>query len=217
MEQNKNNVVAGSLRPLDCRAMGGLRNHLVVMARAPRLGTVKRRLAQDIGALAALRFYRSHTAGLLRDLSADPRWLTWLAVTPDTAARDGRGLWPFQGRLVGQGGGDLGRRMGRLFDSLPPGPVVIVGSDIPGITRGHIAGAFRSLGAHDWVFGPAADGGYWLLGARRRPNLQSPFEGVRWSSAHALADTLANLRGRRVALIETLRDIDTGADFIEAP
>lgn len=213
MEQNKNNMVVERVRPLDCGAMSGLRNHLVVMARAPRLGTVKRRLAQDIGALAALRFYRSHTAGLLRDLSADPRWLTWLAVTPDAAARDGRGLWTFQGRLVGQGGGDLGRRMGRLFGSLPPGPAVIVGSDIPGITCGHIAGAFGSLGTHDWVFGPAADGGYWLVGARRRPNLQTPFEGVRWSGADTLADTLANLRGRRVAFIETLRDVDTGADL----
>ena len=190
-----------------------LENHLVVMARAPRLGTVKRRLAHDLGAVAALRFYRSHTGDLLRRLSPDPRWRLWLAVTPDSAARDGRGLWPFDGTLVAQGGGDLGRRMGRLFEDLPPGPLVMVGSDIPGIRRDHIAAAFRVLGRNDWVFGPAADGGYWLVGARRRPRLQTPFAGVRWSSADTLADTLATLKGQRVALVETLRDVDSGADL----
>lgn len=182
------------------------------MARAPRLGTVKRRLARDIGAVAALRFYRSHTAALLRDLSADPRWRLWLAVTPDAATR-GRGLWPFRGVTVAQGRGDLGQRMGRLFETLPPGPLVMIGSDIPGITRDHIAAAFKSLGARQWVFGPAADGGYWLVGARRRPVVRPPFAGVRWSSPETLDDTLANLAGQSVAFVETLRDVDTGADF----
>ncbi len=191
-----------------------LENHLVVMARAPRLGTVKRRLAHDLGAVAALRFYRSHTGDLLRRLSPDPRWRLWLAVTPDSAVRDGRGLWPFDGTLVAQGGGDLGRRMGRMFEDLPPGPLVMVGSDIPGIRRDHIAAAFRALGANDWVFGPAADGGYWLVGARRRPRIVTPFDGVRWSSATTLADTLANLTGYDVGFVETLRDVDTAADLV---
>ena len=64
------------------------RRHLVIMARAPRLGCVKRRLAGDIGEIEALRFYRGHTARLLRDMARDPRWETWLAVTPDAAARE---------------------------------------------------------------------------------------------------------------------------------
>ena len=51
----------------------GFKPHLVVFARAPRLGAVKRRLARDIGALAAWRFYRTATAGLLRRLAGDPR------------------------------------------------------------------------------------------------------------------------------------------------
>jgi rSAM/selenodomain-associated transferase 1 len=193
--------------------MAELKRHLVVMARAPRLGTVKRRLARDIGDVAALRFYRGHTRALLRDLSRDPRWLTWLAVTPDGAARDPRGLWDFPGPVLAQGDGDLGRRMARIFRDLPPGPVVIVGSDIPGITRAGVFAAFRSLGANDWVFGPAEDGGYWLVGARRRPALRNPFQGVRWSSRHALADSLAGLQDRRVGFVERLNDVDDGADF----
>ena len=100
--------------------------------------------------------------------------------------------------------------MARAASSCPPGPVVIVGSDIPGITRSHIAAAFRALGDHDAVFGPALDGGYWLVGFRRRPVFRSPFAGVRWSSEWALADTLANLKGKKVAVLPPLEDVDDG-------
>jgi len=187
------------------------RAHLVVMARAPRLGAVKRRLARDIGPLAALNFYRRNLTGLLRELNRDPRWTLWLALTPDRAVRlSVRGRY----RFVPQGRGDLGARMGRFFSNLPPGPVVIVGTDIPDLRRGHVARALRALGSHDWVFGPAADGGYWLIGAARvRPGPRDPFAGVRWSSPHTRADTLANLRRFRVANLEQLADIDTGADL----
>lgn len=190
-----------------------LRSHLVVFARAPRLGTVKRRLARDVGALAAWRFHRATTGAVLRRLGCDPRWTTWLAVTPDRWARRGRGLWPVPCRILAQGPGDLGARMGRVFELLPPGPAVVVGSDVPAITAATVARAFARLGNHDWVLGPARDGGYWLIGARRRPALSLPFRGVRWGTRHARADTLANLVGRRVALLEELDDVDTGADL----
>ncbi len=63
------------------------------------------------------------------------------------------------------------------------------------------------------MFGPAPDGGYWLVGLKRVPRLLAPFAGVRWSSPHALADTLANLDGLRVVFAATLSDVDTGEDF----
>lgn len=193
-----------------------LPQHLVLFARAPRRGTVKRRLAADIGPDAALAFYRRALNDVVWRLGRDPRWTTWLSVTPDTDASNGA-LWP---RVPGvcrmaQGGGDLGARMARPIRELPPGPVVIVGSDIPDVTRDHIAAAFASLGTHDAVFGPASDGGYWLVGARRRPMVpRDLFKDVRWSSAHALDDTLAGLpRHFCVGRIGTLDDIDTGTDF----
>jgi rSAM/selenodomain-associated transferase 1 len=191
----------------------GPTRHLVIMARAPRLGRVKRRLARDIGAGAAHPFYRDTTAGLLRALSRDTRWQCWLAVTPDAAALEGRGLWGTKCPVVPQGHGDLGQRMGRLLWFLPPGPLVIVGSDIPGIRAEHIAAAFARLGDHDWVLGPAPDGGYWLIGARRRPVVRIPFRGVRWSSEHTLSDTLANIGDRRGARLAELADVDSGADL----
>lgn len=191
-----------------------MRPHLVIFARAPRRGAVKRRLAADIGDGPALGFYRQTLHDLTRRLGTDPRWQTWLAVTPDVdAARTG--LWPAVPgvRLIPQGKGDLGVRMARPMRTLPPGPVIVVGTDIPDVTRGHIADGFAALGARDYVFGPAADGGYWLVGARRRPTLpHGLFRDVRWSTEYALADTLAGLPGKaRVATLDELDDVDDGA------
>ena len=183
--------------------------------RAPRLGRVKRRLARDVGAVAAWRFHRITAARLLRRLgrAGTPDWRCWLAVTPDRDAswvgdRAGR---PWQ--ALAQGPGDLGQRMGRVLTALPPGPVVIVGADIPNLTASHVSAAFRRLGSHDWVVGPAADGGYWLIGARRRPSLRLPFAGVRWGGPHALDDTRAGLGRATLAELEVLHDVDRGADL----
>ncbi len=184
-----------------------MQNHLVVFARAPRLGRVKSRLARDIGPLEALLFYRRNLEDLLRRLAGDPRWRCWIAVTPDADVHAWR-LWPPAATAVPQGQGDLGARMGRVMRCLPPGPVVIVGADIPDIGADHIAAAFRALGSNKAVFGPAFDGGYWLVGGQRRPRRLEMFENVRWSTSHALADTLANLADGDAAFLATLEDID---------
>ena len=188
--------------------------HLVIFTRAPRLGRVKRRLGRDIGAVAATAFYRRTLFAMTRRLAGDGRWRCWLAVTPDRDAGV-PGLWPAGCRArLRQGPGDLGARMARSMSDLPPGPVVLVGADIPDIQPGHVAAAFRALGRHDAVFGPAADGGYWLVGLRRRPRVVDIFRGVRWSGPDALADTLANLeRGASAALLEVLSDVDDGEGY----
>jgi hypothetical protein len=188
------------------------RHHLVVFVKAPRLGAVKSRLAADIGAVAATHFYRRTTGALLRRLGRDRRWRGVLAVTPD---RDtGAAFWPAAWPRIAQGGGDLGARMAGAATAVPAGPVVIVGSDIPDIEARHVAEAFRLLGRFDAVFGPATDGGYWLVGVGDRRLLRRLFAGVRWSTGHALADTLANLGpGRRAALVDALDDIDDGAAY----
>jgi uncharacterized protein len=186
---------------------------LIIMAKRPVAGAVKRRLAQGIGTVAALRFYRTTLSHTLLRLGADPRWRTYLAVTPDTSLADP--CWPPRPRVVRlpQGHGDLGSRMQALFDSLPPGPAIIVGSDIPAIRPGHIARAFQLLGRADAVFGPAQDGGYWLVGLKRCPRRLVPFGNVPWSSEQALAGTLANLRGRIVGFVSALSDVDTPQDY----
>ncbi len=114
---------------------------------------------------------------------------------------------------MAQGEGDLGQRMQRAIRLQPPGPVVIIGTDVPGIRRSDIAAAFKSLGSHDAVFGPASDGGYWLVGQKRRPREIAMFKDVRWSSSDALQDTLRNLRRYRIGIVAEKRDVDDAADL----
>lgn len=190
------------------RPQRGPVRRLVVMAKEPRAGAVKTRLARDIGAVAATAFYRRSTMSVVTRLARDRRWRTALAVTPDSAVT--AGVWPRGAARIAQGAGDLGARMQRIFDRMPPGPVVVIGTDIPQLQPRQVAAAFRALGANGAVFGPADDGGYWLVGLRRSPGIARLFGGVRWSSPHALADTLANLKGRRAAMLETLSDVDDG-------
>ena len=149
--------------------------------------------------------------GLILNLAADPRWRCHFVVTPDSF--DGRErFWPLSCPVLKQGTGDLGARMGRAFNAMPPGPTVLVGSDIPELTPRHIAQAFTALGRNQAVFGPAEDGGYWLVGLSARARHASPFQNVSWSSSEALANTMGNLAGRSIAVMETLSDIDVGAD-----
>jgi glycosyltransferase A (GT-A) superfamily protein (DUF2064 family) len=93
---------------------------------------------------------------------------------------------------------------------LPPGPVVVIGTDIPDIRCHHIRQAFRTLDRHAFVFGPARDGGYWLVGSRRRPAEPADiFRDVRWSTEHALTDTLANLHAAQAGPpLPVLDDVD---------
>lgn len=132
-------------------------------------------------------------------------------MTPDGTSVDRFG-WVHTERM-GQGDGDLGRRMELALSRFRSNPVVLIGSDIPDIDASHIATAFEALGHADLVFGPSDDGGYWLVGARHGANARGLFDRVRWSGPHALADTLKNARQRRVALLEELIDIDTADDL----
>lgn len=184
---------------------------LVIMVKEPRAGAVKTRLARDLGPGTTVGFYRALMARTLRTLGHDPRWQTVLAVAPDAAVN--APTWPDGSLITAQGGGDLGARLDRVMLSMPPGPVVIIGSDIPGISPADIAAAFDRLGSADAVFGPAPDGGYWLVGLRRSPNVPRIFDNVRWSSAHTLEDTVANLHGRAVAHLGEIDDIDTIDDY----
>ena len=103
--------------------------------------------------------------------------------------------------------------MHEAFAAMPPGPVVMVGTDIPGLRRQHISRAFRALQRHQAVFGPALDGGYWLVGLAPELRDAGIFSPVRWSTRHALADTLENIPAAcATALIGTLGDVDTVED-----
>lgn len=187
---------------------------LVIFVKEPRPGRVKTRLARSLGAVAAAWWFRHQSARLIRRLGRDRRWRTVLAVTPDREGMESR-VWPRDLPRWPQGPGDLGARMSRAFRAMPPGPVLIVGADIPDLAPSHVAQGFRLLGRHDAALGPAADGGYWMIGLRRgaRAVPAGLFRGVRWSSSSALSDTVVTLAPLGVGYGPVLADVDEAADL----
>jgi glycosyltransferase A (GT-A) superfamily protein (DUF2064 family) len=109
---------------------------LVLMVKVPAVGRTKTRLAREAGAVNAAAFYRHTVAAVLGRLEAARDWRTILCIAPDSAT--GSRTWPERCARRAQGHGDLGERMQRVMDRLPPGPVVIVGSDVPGIRADHV-------------------------------------------------------------------------------
>lgn len=189
---------------------------LLVFARAPVAGTVKTRLAATEGAVRALAVYRSLLdATLASALAARAAHVVtdielWRTPEGDPAALAAlatrHGLVP---RV--QHGPDLGARMAHaIADALQRAPrVLLVGTDCPVLTPAYLAQASAHLGTHDAVLGPAEDGGYVLVGARRPLHLDA----VRWSTPHACADTQAAFAAQRAscALLPPLWDVDDAA------
>lgn len=184
---------------------------LVIMAKAPRLGQGKSRLAAEIGRVEAWRVNRALHARTLR-AACDRRWRTLLCVTPDNAVNVALpGMWPRAVQRIAQGGGDLGERLARAL--APLRSVAVIGADCPELTPAHIARAFKALRGAPFVLGPSEDGGFWLLAARSGARAAAAMNPVRWSTAHAARDVLANLGEANVAMAARLRDVDTAADL----
>ena len=196
--------------------MPNARRALVVFARAPTPGAVKTRLAADLGDAAALRIYRELGARAVAAACAVPDCVLSIAFTPAAGAEAVREWLGPDVRLRPQADGDLGARMAAaVADALAAGAerVVVVGTDCPDLDAATIESGFDRLDAHDVVLGPAADGGYYLIGLRRLH--RELFEGVPWSAADTLERTLERAAdaGLRVALLDVKRDIDTAADW----
>jgi uncharacterized protein len=143
-----------------------------------------------------------------------------LCVTPDTAHPLFVQLAAVPGLSLSlQGDGDLGQRMAAAFERVLAGhgAALLIGTDAPALDAQYLRQAAAALQTHDAVFGPAADGGYVLVGLRRpAPAL---FEGMRWSHAGVMADTRTRLiaAGLRHHELTVLHDIDEPADLVHLP
>ena len=185
---------------------------LVVLARYPRRGRVKRRLAAAIGHVAAAELYRAFLSDLQRRLARHSRWTTYWAFEPagspfadEIGGRDRS--FPQQGRNLGE---RMGAAMKRSFES-GHSSVVLIGSDIPHLPLAALEDAFRRLAAGTrLVLGPADDGGYYLIGARAVPPV---FTGIRWGSADVLRATVAAARGAGIEpeMVSGCYDVDDRA------
>ncbi len=179
---------------------------LFVFAKAPVLGRTKTRLAAHTGIVHAKRLYRMMVARVLRRVS-DSRWKTTLVVTPEKAigaVPDWNGY-----TQVAQVSGSLSPRLAACFAR--KGPTIVIGTDSPQIRSQDIADALKALKSCHVVFGPAKDGGFWLIGANG-PLPASMFDNVAWSSAQTLEDVMRNVEGR-VERLRCLTDIDEISDL----
>ena len=187
--------------------------HLIIFVKEPRVGKVKTRLAEDIGPINATFWYRRQLDHLLNIFKPSSTYTRHLFVTPHRGLKYFRTYTKQGWRLCRQSPGDLGEKMKNAFLSVGQGPRLLIGSDIPAVSAQHIELAFKQLNSVDAIFGPAQDGGYWLIGLSRfvvPPNLKR----VRWSSQYALSDTLSKFGPKvRVKLIQTLKDVDRGSDL----
>lgn len=189
---------------------GAQRPELIIFVKEPAAGRVKTRLGREIGMVPAAWWFRHHARGLALRMARDARWTTVLAISPDVALESGS--WPSGLLRRPQGGGDLGARMARALNGARGRPRLVIGADVLDVTPDRVWAAFQALGRADVVLGPAEDGGYWLIGAKDRLPVGA-LEGVRWSTQHALADTVATLTAQRIARVDTLRDVDAAADL----
>jgi hypothetical protein len=182
-----------------------------VFAKPPRAGSVKTRLAGEVGAQGAARLARAFFADTWA-LVARTAWARPVAAVngpfPLAARGDDCTVWR-------QGGGDLGLRMERVLRrALREAPFAIaLGSDSPGLPRQRLEAARVRLAACDAVLGPAEDGGFYLLGLRRCP--RGLLRELPWSSADTFARTCERLRARglSVAILPGWFDVDRPADL----
>jgi len=188
---------------------------LLVFAKAPRAGSVKTRLAIDVGEERAALLYRRMGSRVAEQLRGGP-FRVRVCFTPCDAEAELVSWLGTEGlEFRPQSPGDLGTRMSSAFQDAftEADRVCVVGTDAPDVDRALVEEALSRLDSHDAVFGPAMDGGYYLLALRRPvPRL---FHEIPWSTRRVLAESLqrAEELGLLVAMLPMLNDIDRVEDL----
>lgn len=177
-----------------------MKPRLYIFTKAPLMGKAKTRLAADIGVVHAQRIYKAMMTRVIRNVRSS-KWDTVLAVTPAYwmgRVKEWRGT-----PQVSQVSGSLSPRLAEIFKD--KGPTVVIGTDCPQVTAQDIEEAFKALKRHGVVFGPAEDGGFWLMGANG-PLPAHIFDNVRWSDENTLFDLADKFDG--IGVLRTLIDVD---------
>ena len=186
------------------------KQQLLVFIRNPELGKVKTRIAAKTGDQKALEIYELllqqtlHTCSQMTEIKV----IVYYSGFIDT-----KDIWNndiFEKRL--QAGKTLGERMSKVFQDNLKGAekVVLIGSDCPYLTSEIIMHAFKDLAENDVVFGPATDGGYYLLGMKSF--YSSLFENISWGTSEVLKQSLVQIPDLKTAFTPELSDIDTLED-----
>lgn len=187
------------------------KNLIIVFTRNPELGKVKTRLAKTIGDESALNIYRfllEHTEKVIRTIDSDKAVYYSVKVRSNDIWNDDI----YQKHQ--QEGEDLGYRMLNAFKrgfQENYNKIIIVGSDLFDLEQQHIEDAFSTLDNHNFVIGPAEDGGYYLLGMTALN--EAVFKNKSWGTSSVFKNTLEDLQNESVFLLEELNDVDTYEDI----
>jgi rSAM/selenodomain-associated transferase 1 len=200
--------------PAPPSAAGDCPPTLVVLLKAPRVGTVKTRLAAALGAEQATRVYRRLVERQMAAVPSD--WPLEVHFAPAEAEPEMRAWLGPRPRLCPQVDGDLGARLRAAVDSAfvrGAASVLVIGGDCPELDEAALRAAAKVLRSHAVVIGPARDGGYYLIGLTR--SLPGLFSGIPWSTEHVFEETLQRCAELRLVprTLPPRDDIDTLADL----
>lgn len=186
-------------------------NLLLIFTRNPELGKCKTRLAATVGNKTALDIYKfllNHTVTITENLVLDKQVLYSEEIWEDD-------IWDpkkFTKKL--QEGIDLGERMSNAFkNGFKAGykKICVIGSDMFDLSENDLKKAFTSLNNHEFVIGPAEDGGYYLLGMTSLN--EDLFQNKAWGTGNVLKHTLQDLKGKNYSTLATRNDVDLYEDI----
>jgi len=183
---------------------------LIIFIKNPEKGKVKTRLAKTEGEDFALRTYLA-LQQKTKEVALKTNAEAFLFYSNEINTTDDWDNLRFKKLL--QQGQTLGSKMKTAFEEVLKisDKAVIIGSDCYDISEEIIETAFSKLEEYDVVFGPANDGGYYLLGmSKLHPEL---FEDIEWSTEKVLKDSIKNLKEKSYFLLQELIDIDTIDDL----
>jgi len=190
---------------------------ILLFIKAPVEGTVKSRLAIDLGDHTAVELYKNFILDTV-DTAVNSGYPFRMCVDPPDGEKAVSDLFHAQYRTMPQDGHDLGGKMGNAFRRIfSEGftSAILIGSDIPDLASAVFQEAIESLKKNDVVIGPSADGGYYLIGFNRDSFLPNIFHGITWSTNTVFRETMnilnkASLRVHRAPL---WKDVDTLDDL----
>ena len=191
------------------------KNLIIILTKNPELGNGKSRLAATVGKENAFIIFKElikHTVSITNDLNCD-KWVFYFDHLGDNEYFDD---YLYSKHL--QEGHDLGARMrNAMVKATDAGyeKVMIIGSDCYQLTQQELEKGFKILDSCDFVFGPAADGGYYLIGTRT--TFTKIFDNKTWSTATVLYEAIRDVENADLSHGElaTLSDVDYEEDLGE--
>ena len=191
------------------------KNLIIILTKNPELGKGKSRLAATVGKKNALIIFKElikHTVSITKNLKAN-KWVFYSDYIGDNEFFDGLKYQKFM-----QKGSDLGERMrNAMVKATDAGyeKVLMIGSDCYQLTTEELEKGFRILDTNDFVFGPAEDGGYYLIGTRT--TFTKVFDNKTWSTATVLYEAIRDVEGADLTYgeLSTLSDVDYEEDLGE--